>query len=147
MKTLHAKKENVKRRWLLVDATGRPLGRLASRVASILRGKHTPNYTSHVDTGDFVVVINAGKVLLTGKKLDSKMVRDYSGYPGGLKERPARLVLKTRPEELIRRAVRGMLPRGPLGYAMIRKLKVYGGAEHPHLAQNPQPIDLEGKKK
>jgi len=147
MKTLHAKKENVKRRWLLLDATGRPLGRLASRVASILRGKHTPNYTPHVDAGDFVVVINAGKVLLTGKKLDSMMVRDYSGYPGGLKERSARLVLKTKPEELIRRAVRGMLPRGPLGYAMIRKLKVYGGAEHPHVAQNPQPVELEGKKK
>lgn len=146
MKTLHAKKQQIKRRWLLIDAADRVLGRVATQVADILQGKHTPRYTRHVDTGDFVVVINAGRLRLTGRKLDQKMIRDYSGYPGGLRERTARQVLATRPQELLRRAVRGMLPKGPLGYAMIRKLKIYPGAEHPHAAQQPQPYRQEGKK-
>jgi len=146
MKTEHAKKGQVERRWLLVDASDQVLGRVATQVATILRGKHTPRYTPHVDTGDFVVVINAEKIRLTGRKWDQKKYYSYSGWPGGLKERTAREMREKKPTEIIRHAVRGMLPKGPLGYAMIRKLKVYAGPEHPHAAQQPQPLQSGGKE-
>jgi large subunit ribosomal protein L13 len=142
MKTIHAKKSEVERRWLLIDAKDVVLGRMASHVAHILRGKHTPLFTPHVDTGDFVVVINAEQVKLTGKKWDDKMYYDHTGYPGGLKERSANAMRETHPTEIITRAVRGMLPKGPLGYEMLRKLKVYAGAEHPHQAQQPEQIEI-----
>jgi large subunit ribosomal protein L13 len=144
MKTLHVKKSDVERHWLLVDAADGVLGRIASQVAAILRGKHTPSFTAHVDTGDFVVVINAEKVRLTGKKMEKKRYYDYSGYPGGLRERNAQTMQMRHPTELIRRAVKGMLPKGALGYSMIRKLKIYAGPEHPHEAQKPEKIVLEG---
>ena len=146
MKTEHAKKGQVERRWLLVDASDQVLGRVATQVATILRGKHTPRYTPHVDTGDFVVVINAEKIRLTGRKWDQKKYYSYSGWPGGLKERTAREMREKKPTEIIRHAVRGMLPKGPLGYAMIRKLKVYAGPEHPHAAQQPRPLQSGGKE-
>ncbi len=146
MKTEHAKKGQVERRWLLVDASDQVLGRGATQGATILRGKHTPRYTPHVDTGDFVVVINAEKIRLTGRKWDQKKYYSYSGWPGGLKERTAREMREKKPTEIIRHAVRGMLPKGPLGYAMIRKLKVYAGPEHPHAAQQPQPLQSGGKE-
>lgn len=146
MKTTHAKKGQVERRWLLVDASDQVLGRMAAQVASILRGKHTPRYTPHVDTGDFVVIVNAEKVKLTGRKLDQKKYYNYSGWSGGLKERTARVMLEKKPTEVIRHAVRGMLPKGPLGYAMIRKLKIYPGPEHPHAAQRPQPLASGGNE-
>ncbi len=144
MKTSHVKKEDLERRWLLVDAADGILGRIASQVAAILRGKHTPRFTPHVDTGDFVVVVNAEKVRLTGKKMEKKRYYNYSGYPGGLHERNAQTMQRRHPTELIRRAVKGMLPKGPLGYSMIRKLKIYTGPEHPHQAQKPEKIVLEG---
>ncbi len=147
MKTELAKKGKVERRWLLVDLQDQVLGRAASEVACILRGKRKPSYTPHVDAGDFVVVVNAEKVRLTGSKWQDKMYYDYSGYPGGLKERTAAEVHATHPTELFKRAVRGMLPKGPLGYQMITKLKIYSGAEHPHQAQNPVKIEVtEGRK-
>jgi large subunit ribosomal protein L13 len=142
MKTVHAKKGQIERRWLLLDAKDQVLGRLASEVASLLRGKRNPNFTPHVDTGEFVVVVNAEKVRLTGKKLENKMYYDHSGHPSGLRTRSAKAVLETKPTEVIRRAVRGMLPKGPLGYQMIRKLKIYAGTDHPHQAQKPEQIEL-----
>lgn len=145
MTTVHAKKGQVKQRWLLVDARGQVLGRMASEVASLLRGKRNPSFTPHVDTGDFVVVVNAEKVKLTGKKWEQKMYYDHSGYPGGLNARTAETMRKTRPTEIIRRAVKGMLPKGPLGFGMIRKLKIYAGPDHPHEAQQPEKIEIEGK--
>jgi len=144
MKTSHAKKGDFERRWLLVDAADGILGRIASQVAAILRGKHTPRFTPHVDTGDFVVVVNAEKVRLTGKKMEKKRYYNYSGYSGGLRERNAQTMQRRYPTEMIRRAVKGMLPKGPLGYSMIRKLKIYAGPEHPHEAQKPEKIVLEG---
>jgi large subunit ribosomal protein L13 len=146
MTTVHAKKGAVKQRWLLIDAEGLVLGRMASEVASLLRGKRNPNFTPHVDTGDFVVVVNAEKVKLTGKKWEKKMYYDHSGYPGGLNARNAETMRAKRPTEIIRRAVKGMLPKGPLGYEMIRKLKIYAGPDHPHEAQQPEKIEIEGKK-
>jgi large subunit ribosomal protein L13 len=128
------------RNWVLIDACGVPLGRLASKVASILRGKNKPSFTPHVNCGDFVVVINASQVKLTGKKRQNKEYRDYTGFPGGLKTVSVERLMSKRPGEIIERAVQGMLPSGPLGYAMIRKLKVYAGAEHPHKAQVPQTV-------
>jgi len=142
MKTYMAKAEEVKRKWYVVDAAGKPLGRLASEVAKILRGKNKPNYTPHVDTGDYVIVINAEKVELTGKKLDQKFYRHYSGYPGGMKEIKYRHFLATRPEKAVELAVKGMLPKNSLGRAMFRKLKVYRGSEHAHQAQKPEILEI-----
>ena len=130
------------RRWFMVDAEGQTLGRLSSRVAQILRGKHKPMYTPHMDTGDHVVIVNAEKVHLSGKKIDQKNYYRHSGYPGGLKETPIRRMLETHPERVIEAAVWGMMPKGKLGRAMIKKLKVYAGAAHPHAAQQPVTIDL-----
>ena len=146
MKTVHANKNTVNRRWLLVDAKDVVLGRMASEVASLLRGKRSPNYTPHVDCGDFVVVVNASKLKLTGKKLDDKKYYDYSGYFGGMRETTARTMLERKPTEVVRRAVKGMLPKGRLGNQMLTKLKVYEGTDHPHQAQKPEKIEFEGKK-
>ncbi|MGB4581685.1 MAG: 50S ribosomal protein L13 [Coriobacteriia bacterium] len=143
MKTYYAKPGEVEREWLLVDATDIPLGRLASEVASILKGKRKPQYTPNVDTGDFVIVVNASKVKLTGNKLAEKKKYRHSGYPGGLKETSISEMLVKRPDRVVEGAVKGMLPKNTLGRAMGLKLKVYGGAEHPHAAQNPRQITLE----
>jgi large subunit ribosomal protein L13 len=142
MKTYSAKKEEVERNWYLVDGSGRVLGRLASQVAHVLRGKTKPIYTPHVDTGDFVVVINAEKIRLTGKKMDNKVYYRHSGYPGGLKSTTARVMMATKPERLLKQAVKGMLPKNPLGRQMFKKLKVYAGPDHPHQAQEPQPLEI-----
>lgn len=143
MKTYHAKPGEVEREWLLVDANDMVLGRLASRVAQILKGKNKPQYTPHVDTGDFVVVINAEKIRLTGNKMATKVAYRHSGYNGGLKETPISRMLERHPDRVITRAVKGMLPKNTLGRAMAKKLKVYAGPEHPHVAQGPRPINLE----
>ncbi len=143
MKTYHAKPGEVEREWLLVDATDMVLGRLASEIAQILKGKRKPTYTPHVDTGDFVVVINAEKIRLTGKKAEQKNYYSHSGYPGGLKEVSFQRMLAKHPERIVEKAVKGMLPKNSLGRAMNRKLKVYAGTEHPHEAQNPRQITLE----
>lgn len=140
--TYMAKPQEVERNWFVIDASGKPLGRLASEVAKILTGKNKPIYTPHVDTGDYCIVINADKVVLTGKKLDKKFYRHYSGYPGGLKETPYRVMVAKKPEFVIYEAVRGMLPKNRLGRTMIKKLKVYKGSEHKHEAQKPQPLEL-----
>jgi large subunit ribosomal protein L13 len=140
MKTWNAKAEDVERRWYVVDAEGENLGRLATRIADTLRGKRKPEYTPHVDTGDFVVVVNADKVAVTGKKLDEKLYYRHSGYPGGLRVRTLREELERRPAEVLRKAVKGMLPRNRLARRQITKLKVYAGPEHPHEAQNPTPL-------
>jgi len=142
MKTYTAKPHEVQRTWYLVDAEGRTLGRLATQIADVLRGKGKPQYTPHVDTGDFVVVVNAEKIAVTGKKLDEKMYHRHSGYPGGLRSRSLRDELDRRPTEVIRTAVKGMLPRTRLGRAQLRKLKVYAGPEHPHTAQAPQELKV-----
>ena len=143
MKTYQAKPGEVAREWLVMDATDVPLGRLASRAASILRGKHKPQFTPHVDTGDYVIVINASKLKLTGNKLEDKKKYRYSGYPGGLKATPMSKLMAERPERVVEDAVKGMLPKNTLGRAMRKKLKVYAGPDHPHAAQGPRPIDLE----
>lgn len=142
MKTYSAKESDVKKDWYLIDAKGKILGRLASEVARRLRGKHKPIYTPHVDTGDFVVVINADKIRLTGKKLTDKIYYRHSGYPGGIKSIAAGKMLKEKPERLIHLAVRGMLPKNSLGRRMLKKLKVYRGEEHPHSSQNPHILEL-----
>jgi len=139
-RTFMAKPGQVERRWHLVDAQGQPLGRLAARIALILQGKHRPTYTPHVDTGDFVVVVNARQVVLTGRKWAQKCYYRHSGYPGGLKVRTARELRDRKPEELIRHAVRGMLPKNQMGRRLLKKLKVYAGSEHPHEAQCPEPL-------
>ncbi len=139
-KTRSVKKEEVNRRWFVVDADGEVLGRLCTRIATVLRGKHHPEYTPHVDTGDNIIVINAEKVRLTGNKENVKIYQNYSGYPGGLKELTASQIRSRRPERLIEMAVKGMLPKTKLGNAMIKKLYVYKGAEHPHAAQQPEPL-------
>ncbi len=143
MRTWNAKPDAIERRWYLVDAEGQTLGRLATRVADTLRGKRKPEYTPHVDTGDFVVVVNAEKVAVTGKKLEQKMYYRHSGYPGGLRARPLSDELQRRPTEVIRKAVKGMLPRNRLARQQLTKLKVYAGPEHPHEAQKPEPLPLE----
>ena len=135
--TFMQKKQEVKRDWYVIDAEGEALGRVAVKVAHILRGKHKPTFTPHVDCGDFVIVTNASKVVLTGNKLDDKMYYNHSGYPGGLRERNARTMKENYPVEMMERAVKGMLPKGRLGRQMYRKLFVYAGAEHPHTAQKP----------
>jgi large subunit ribosomal protein L13 len=142
MKTFMAKAHEVQRKWYIVDAEGKPLGRLASEVAKILRGKHKPDFTPHVDTGDHVIVLNADKVVLTGKKLDQKMYRHHSLYPGGLKEIKYRVFMEKKPEKAVEIAVKGMLPKNSLGRAMFKKLKVYQGTEHPHEAQMPEKLDI-----
>jgi len=144
VKTYYAKPGEVQRDWVLVDATDMVLGRLATRVAEILRGKTKPQYTSHVDVGDFVVVINAEKIRLTGNKAADKSYFSHSGYPGGLKEVSFERMLEKHPERVIEKAVKGMLPKNSLGRQMYRKLKVYAGPEHPHEAQNPKTIELRG---
>lgn len=144
MRTFSAKKEDVNSKWHLIDADGKVLGRLASEIANILRGKHKPIYTPHVDTGDHVVVINAEKIVLTGKKLQDKVYYRHSNYPGGLKSTTAEKLLKKRASSLIEIAVKGMLPRNTLGRAMFKKLKVYPSKEHPHIAQNPEPMNITG---
>lgn len=141
MKTQFARKNDIERKWYVVDATDKVLGRLATRIATRLRGKSKPIYTPNVDTGDFVVVINADKVLLTGRKLDRKVYFWHSGYPGGLKSETARERLRKKPQEVITSAVWGMLPKNRLGRAMLKKLKVYKGGEHPHSAQKPEPME------
>ncbi len=140
MTTYTAKPGETEREWYLVDAEGKTLGRLATQIADTLRGKGKPVYTPHVDTGDFVIVVNAGKIHVTGKKLDEKIVYRHSGYPGGLKQRTLREQLERRPTEVIRKAVKGMLPKNKLAAAQIRKLKVYAGPEHPHSAQAPKEM-------
>jgi large subunit ribosomal protein L13 len=135
--TYSAKPGEIERKWHVVDASGFELGRLASRIAVVLRGKHKPTFTPHVDVGDFVVVVNATQIQLTGKKADQKKYNHYSGYPGGLKTKAAGDVRRDDPERMIRQAVKGMLPKNRLSRQLIKKLKVYGGAEHPHKAQNP----------
>ncbi len=140
MKTWNAKAEDVEREWFVVDAEGQTLGRLATRIADTLRGKRKPTYTPHVDTGDFVVVVNAEKIRVTGSKLDQKRYYRHSGYPGGLRSRTLREQLDRQPAEVIRKAVKGMLPRNRLANRQITKLKVYAGPNHPHEAQNPKPL-------
>jgi large subunit ribosomal protein L13 len=142
MKTFMAKAESVDRRWLLVDAEGQTLGRLATQIATFLRGKHKAEYTPHVDTGDFVIVINADKVVVTGNKEMQKMYRRHSGYPGGMKEVSYQDMMKKHPERILESAVRGMLPKNSLGRQMYRKLKVYNGPDHPHAAQEPELIEI-----
>lgn len=142
MKTYSAKPHEVDQKWLLVDAEGQTLGRMATEIATRLRGKHKPEYTAHVDTGDFVVVINADKVRVTGNKAKGKLYHSHSGFPGGLKTLSFEKLLEKAPERVIQLAVKGMLPRSPLGRAMFKKLKVYAGTEHPHGAQQPQTLQL-----
>lgn len=144
MKTYHAKPGEVEREWLLVDAEDMVLGRLASEVAQILKGKKKPQYTPHVDTGDFVVVINAEKIKVTGAKVTDKVYSRHTGFAGGLKQETFDQVLAKHPERIIERAVKGMLPKNTLGRAMGKKLKVYAGPDHPHAAQQPRKIELEG---
>ena len=138
MKTYMAKKEDIKRKWYIIDADNKTLGRLATKVADTLRGKKKPGFTPHVDTGDFVVVINAGKVKLTGKKAESKVYRSHSGYPGGFKEEKFLHAMQTKPEKVIEKAVKGMVPKTKLGTQVMKKLKVYKGPDHPHGAQKPE---------
>jgi large subunit ribosomal protein L13 len=142
MKTYQAKKEELEHQWYLVNADGKILGRLATKLADLLRGKNKPTYTPHLDTGDFVVVVNAGKVTLTGKKMKDKIYYHHTGYPGGIKEMSAEKLLAKKPTEMIRMAVKGMLPKNSLGRQVLRKLKVYAGADHPHEAQKPVPLEL-----
>ncbi|RLC61735.1 MAG: 50S ribosomal protein L13 [Chloroflexi bacterium] len=141
-KTYVTKQEDVEREWHVVDATGQTLGRLASQVARILRGKHKPIYSPAVDTGDYVIVVNAEKIHVTGRKLDQKVYYRHSGYPGGLKAITLRELLKKRPTRVVEHAVRGMLPKNRLGRRMFKKLKVYAGPDHPHAAQQPKPLEL-----
>ncbi len=144
MKTFIAKNETVQRDWYIVDAEGKTLGRLAAALAFRLRGKHKPQFTPHVDTGDYFVVINAEKIAVTGNKLQDKMYHRFTGYVGNLKSETLAQALERHPERVLETAVKGMLPKNPLGRAMYRKLKVYAGPNHPHAAQQPQPIELQG---
>ncbi len=142
MKTFSAKAEAVQREWFIVDAKGKTLGRLATEIATRLRGKHKPEYTPHVDTGDYIVVINAADVAVTGNKAADKMYHHHTGYIGGLKSISFEKLIDKAPERVIQSAVKGMLPKGPLGRVMFKKLKVYPGAEHPHAAQQPKQLDI-----
>jgi large subunit ribosomal protein L13 len=143
VKTYVANSSTRERNWLVVDANGQTLGRLATQIADALRGKRKPEYTPHVDTGDFVVVINAEKISVSGNKRQEKRYYRHSGYPGGLRSRTLAEMLDRRPEEVVRRAVKGMLPRTRLGRAQLRKLKVYAGPDHPHAAQKPEPMEVD----
>ena len=147
MPTFSPKPSDIHRAWHVVDADGLVLGRLASEVASILRGKRNPMFAPHMDMGDHVVVVNASRVVLTSDKAEKKLAYRHSGYPGGLRSRTYADLLATRPEEVVRKAVKGMLPRGPLGAHMLRKLKVYAGPEHPHAAQQPAPLEIAGARR
>lgn len=142
MKTFSAKPQDVEHNWLLVDAEGQTLGRIATEIATRLRGKHKPEYTPHVDTGDFVIVINAEKVRVTGNKAKDKMYHHHTGFPGGLKSFSFEKLIDRAPDRVLKLAIKGMLPRNPLGRAMFKKLKVYAGNEHPHAAQQPQTLQL-----
>jgi len=142
MKTFVANPATRERNWLVVDATGQTLGRLSTQIADALRGKRKPEYTPHCDVGDFVIVVNAEKITVTGKKREQKRYYRHSGYPGGLRSRTFEDMLERRPEEIIRLAVKGMLPRTRLGRAQLRKLKIYAGPDHPHAAQKPQPMEV-----
>ena len=143
MSTYMAKPANVERKWYVIDAEGVVLGRLASQVALMLRGKHKPTFTPHVDTGDFIIVVNTDKIVLTGNKLNDKIYYHHTGHPGGLKETKYRDLMATKSEFALKKAVRGMLPKGPLGNKMIKKLKVYAGAEHEHAAQKPEVFEMK----
>ena len=143
MNTYMAKPANVERKWYVIDADGVVLGRLASQVALMLRGKHKPTFTPHVDTGDYIIVINTDKIAMTGKKLDNKIYYHHSSYPGGLKETKYRELLSKKSTFALKKAVAGMLPNGPLGRKMLKKLKVYAGSEHPHAAQQPEVFDMK----
>jgi large subunit ribosomal protein L13 len=143
MKTYVAKPTDRQRDWYVVDAEGKTLGRLATQIANVLRGKHKPTYTPHVDVGDFVIVVNAEKVAVTGNKREKKLYWRHSGYPGGIRSRTLGDLLEKRPEEVIRKAVKGMLPRNRLARQQLRKLKVYAGPEHPHQAQKPDQLEIE----
>ncbi len=143
MKTYTTKKDDIERQWFVVDATDQTLGRMSSQIASILRGKHKPIFSPHMDTGDYVIVVNAEKIHVTGNRLDEKMYHHHSGYPGGLRSRTLRQMLASKPEEVIYEAVRRMLPKNNLGRHMLKKLKVYAGPEHPHEAQQPAALELE----
>jgi large subunit ribosomal protein L13 len=143
MKTYVATPSTRERNWLVVDASGKTLGRLATQIAEVLRGKRKPEYTPHIDVGDFVVVVNAEKIAVTGNKREQKRYYRHSGYPGGLRSRTLGDMLERRPEEVIRLAVKGMLPRTRLGRAQLRKLKIYAGPEHPHAAQKPESLEVE----
>ncbi len=146
MKTFSARPADIDKKWILVDAEGIVLGRMASQIALILRGKHKPSYTPHMDCGDNVVVINAGKVKLTGKKLSDKIYYRHTGYPGGIKERRAGQILEGKhPERVVQKAIERMIPGGPLGRRQLKNLRVYAGAEHPHEAQNPEVLDLAAR--
>jgi large subunit ribosomal protein L13 len=143
MKTYNTTNETAQHGWYIVNAAGKTLGRLVSRIAVRLRGKHKPEYTPNVDTGDFIIVINASQIKVTGKKETDKVYYRHSGYPGGIKETTFQKLLAKHPTRVIELAVKGMLPKNPLGRAMYRKLKVYGGSEHPHMAQQPQALDFD----
>jgi large subunit ribosomal protein L13 len=142
MKTFTAKPESVTRDWYVVDANGKTLGRIATEIAARLRGKHKPEFTPHVDTGDYIIVVNADKVVVTGNKAQAKMYYSHTGFPGGIKEINFEKLIAKKPEMVLESAIKGMLPKGPLGRAMFRKLKVYAGAEHQHAAQQPQVLDI-----
>ena len=142
MKTYMANPTKIERKWYVVDAEGCTLGRLASEIAKVLRGKNKPEYTPHVDTGDYVIVINASKVVVSGKKLDQKIYYHHSDYVGGMKETTLKVMMEKKPEKVIELAVKGMLPKGPLGRSMIKKLHIYAGAEHPHAAQQPKALEF-----
>ena len=143
MKTFMQTKENVERKWYVIDAENKPLGRVATKAATILRGKHKPTFTPHIDCGDYIIIINADKVKLTGNKLDNKMYYNHSGFPGGLRERNAKTMLESYPVEMVERAVKGMLPKGPLGRTCFKKLFVYAGSEHKQEAQKPEMITID----
>ena len=143
MKTFMQKKENIERKWYVIDAEGKTLGRIATQAAHVLCGKHKVTYTPHVDCGDYVIIVNASKVVLTGNKLEDKKYYNHSGYPGGLRERTAKVMIERYPEEMVERAVKGMLPHNRLGRAMGKKLFVYSGAEHKHEAQKPMVMEIK----
>jgi large subunit ribosomal protein L13 len=144
VKTFVAKKEEIKQSWYVIDAEGKTLGRIATHIASRLRGKHKPIFTPHVDTGDFIIVVNAGKIKLSGNKLETKFYYHHSGYPGGLKTKSAGDMLKQNPTEILHSAVKGMLPKNRLGRKLIKKLKIYAENSHPHQSQQPQILELKG---
>jgi large subunit ribosomal protein L13 len=144
MKTFSTTPNDIEREWFVVDAEGQTLGRLASRIATILRGKHKPYYVPHLDTGDHVIIVNASGISVTGNKMDQKEYTRYTGWPGGLRTATLKERMEKQPDQVVRGAIKGMLPRGPLGRQMLRKLHVYAGAEHPHQAQQPKPLELEG---
>jgi len=145
-RTYTPRASEIERQWFVVDADGETLGRLASRIAQLLSGKHKPSFATHIDTGDHVIVVNAAKVVLTADKAEQKMVYRHSGYPGGIKRETYADLLARKPEDAIRRSIKGMLPKGPLGRQQLKKLKVYAGPEHPHSAQQPQPLELAHAK-